>query len=70
MKYDCYASCSFGIEGILAREIRSLGLEDVEAENARVRFRADEYGIARANIELRTADRVYIVLSRFEARTF
>lgn len=70
MRYECYASCSFGLEGILAREIRELDLDDVRTENALVRFRADEYGIARANIELRTADRVYIVLARFPATTF
>lgn len=70
MKYECYASCSFGLEGILAREIRDLGLEDVRTENALVRFEADAVGIAKANIELRTADRVYIVLGRFPAKTF
>ncbi|MBD5560618.1 MAG: class I SAM-dependent RNA methyltransferase [Clostridia bacterium] len=70
MDYECYASCSFGLEGILAKEIRDLGLGDVRTENALVRFRADPYGIARANIELRTADRVYIVLARFPAKTF
>lgn len=70
MRYDCYASCSFGIEAVLARELRGLGLEDVRAENARVFFSADEEGIANANIWLRTADRVYIVLGTFEARTF
>lgn len=70
MLYECYASCSFGIESVLAREIRGLGLTDVRTENAQVYFRADEEGIARANLELRTADRVYIVLAQFEARTF
>lgn len=70
MEYECYASCSFGLEGILAKEIRDLGLTDVRTENALVRFKADEYGIARANIELRTADRVYIVLGMFPAATF
>lgn len=70
MKYRCYASCGFGIEGVLARELRDLGLANVEARDARVYFDADERGIARANMWSRTADRIYMVLGEFEARTF
>ncbi|MEA4852911.1 MAG: class I SAM-dependent RNA methyltransferase [Christensenella sp.] len=70
MKYRCYASCSFGIEGILAEELRKLGMENVSARDARVYFDADERGIAKANLFLRTADRVYIVLKEFKAVTF
>ncbi len=68
--YKCYASCAFGIEGILATEIRELGLTGVMAQDARVYFEADEYGVALANIFLRTADRVYIVLGEFSVRSF
>jgi len=70
MKYRCYASCAFGIEGILAEEIRRLGIENVAAQDARVYFDACEAEIAKANIFLRTADRVYIVLDEFDAITF
>ncbi len=70
MKYTCYASCAFGIEGVLAEELRRLEFEDVTAQDARVYFLADERGIARANIFLRTADRIYIVLKEFDAITF
>ncbi len=70
MKYRCYASCAFGIEGVLADELKKLGFEDVAAQDARVYFSADEVGVARANVFLRTADRVYIVLGEFEATTF
>ncbi len=70
MNYRCYASCAFGIEGILAEELRRLGLENVAAEDARVYFDADENNIARANIFLRTADRIYLVLDEFYAKTF
>ena len=70
MKYRCYASCSFGIEGILANELKVLGFENVNALDARVYFDADERGIATANLFLRTADRVYLVLKEFRAVTF
>ncbi len=70
MNYKCYASCAFGIEGILAEEIRDLGLKNVQTKDARVYFEGDEKDIARANIYLRTADRVYIILSQFTAKTF
>lgn len=70
MNYECYASCSFGIEAILAKELKDLSALDVRTENALVRFRTDTEGIARTNLWLRTADRVYIVLGRFHAETF
>lgn len=70
MNYRCYASCAFGVEGILAEELRLLGFEGVNAQDARVYFDADERGIAKANIFLRTADRVYLVLKEFGATTF
>ncbi|MEF9864401.1 MAG: class I SAM-dependent RNA methyltransferase [Christensenellaceae bacterium] len=70
MTYRCYASCSFGIEGILANELRDLRFENVAAQDARVYFDADEMGVAVANVFLRTADRVYIILKEFEARSF
>ena len=58
------------IEGILAEEAGKLGLKNISAHNARVYFEADEYGVALANVFLRTADRVYIILGEFEARSF
>lgn len=70
MRFECYASCSFGIEGVLARELEKLGQDDIRTENALVRFRSGVEGIAKTNLWLRTADRVYIVLKRFRARTF
>lgn len=70
MNYRCYASCAFGIEGILAGELKEFGFENVNAQDARVYFDADEKGIAKANIFLRTADRVYLVLKEFYATTF
>lgn len=70
MNYRCYASCAFGMEGILANELRDFGFEDVSAQDARVYFNTDMRGIARANVFLRTADRIYWVLGEFEAVSF
>jgi putative N6-adenine-specific DNA methylase len=63
--YKCYASCAFGIEGVLAEEAKRLGLANVRSSDARVYFDADERGVAIANVFLRTADRVYIILGEF-----
>ncbi len=69
-KQLCYAACSFGLEAVVARQLEQLGLEEVRARDARVYFCADEEGIARANLWLSAADRVYLVLSEFSAATF
>ena len=60
----------FGLEGIAGDELRRLNLENVRVENGRVLFSGDESAIARANINLRTGERVLIVLADFEAKTF
>lgn len=68
-EYNCYAACSFGLEFAVASELKNMGFETRSAD-ARVYFRADEQGIARANLRLSCADRVYIIIDEFEARTF
>ncbi len=70
MTYNCFASCSFGLEGMTALELRKLKFNDVQSSDARVYFKADLSGIAKANLWLRTADRVYIEIARFSAVTF
>ncbi|OPJ57175.1 THUMP domain-containing class I SAM-dependent RNA methyltransferase [Alkalithermobacter paradoxus] len=64
------APCLFGIEKILAREIKELGYEIEKTEDGRVSFITDEYGVCKSNIWLRTAERVMVKLGEFEARTF
>ena len=59
-----------GVESLIANELRDLGAEDVRAENARVLFSGDEYILARANICLRHAERIQILLGSFHAETF
>ena len=70
MRYKCFASCAFGLEGIVADELKRLDMYDVRAQDARVYFDASAMDIAKANIALRVADRVYIEIAQFEATTF
>ncbi len=70
MTYKCFASCSFGLEGAVSSELKKLGFEDAQSRDARVYFFADEAGLAKANIWLRCADRVYLELGSFTATTF
>ena len=62
--------CLFGLEGLAGDELRRLNAENVRVENGRVLFSGDEGMLARANIGLRTGERVLIVLADFEATTF
>ena len=64
------APCLFGLEGICGDELRRLNVENVRVEDRRVLFTGDEYTLAKANICLRTAERIHIVLAQFEAKTF
>lgn len=68
-EYDLIATCASGIEALVGKELRHLGYE-VEVENGRVRFRGTLEDIFWTNLWLRTADRVKIILTEFEAKTF
>jgi putative N6-adenine-specific DNA methylase len=70
MRYTIVATAAFGLETIVARELRNLGYENLTVENGRVSFSGDERDIARCNIWLRTADRVLIEVARFKASDF
>ena len=60
----------FGLEGLCADELRRLGLEGVRAENGRVRCHAAPGDIPRVNLNLRTGERVLLVVGEYEARDF
>ena len=62
--------CLFGLEGIAGDELKRLNMENVVVENGRVLFSGDAKSMAKANINLRTGERVLLVLSEFEATTF
>jgi putative N6-adenine-specific DNA methylase len=69
-KFRLLATAAFGIEAIVAKEIKELGFENVTTENGKVAYDADESGICISNLWLRTADRVYIKMAEFKAVTF
>ena len=60
----------FGLEGLCANELRRLELPRVEAENGRVRCHARPEDIPRVNLNLRTGERVLLVVGRYEAKDF
>lgn len=62
--------CHFGLESVLKREITGLGYEIASVEDGRVTFRGDMAACARANINLRTAERVLLKAGEFRAETF
>lgn len=69
-RFNLTAPCVFGVEGILADELRRMGAEEVRAENGRVLFCGSEEMIARANIRSRFAERIMINVGEFYAETF
>ena len=69
-QYELIAPCHFGLEAVLRREITDLGYEISEVEDGRITFLGDEEAVCRANIFLRTAERVLIKVGSFHAETF
>ena len=68
--YTLMSPCFFGVEKMLATEIKNLGFEIIKTEDGRVTYKTDEYGIAKANMWLRCAERVHLKVAEFEAKTF
>ena len=68
-KFQLVATAAMGLEAIVAEEVQALGYE-TRVDNGKVYFEGDEMAIARANLWLRVADRVKIVVAQFPARTF
>ena len=67
---ELIAPCHFGLEAVLKREIIDLGYEIASVEDGRVAFYGDAEAICRANIFLRTAERVLLKVGAFEAVTY
>lgn len=70
MDYEFIAPCHFGMEAVLKREILNLGLEIIKVEDGKVTFKGDESAFARANIFLRTTERILLKVGSFKATTF
>lgn len=62
--------CLFGVEGLVAEELREQECENVRAENGRVLFSGNRETVARANLNCRFGERVLILLGSFRARSF
>lgn len=67
---ELIAPCHFGLESVLKREIQDLGYEIIQVEDGRITFRGDESAIARANVFIRTAERIMVKIGSFEAKSF
>ena len=62
--------CLFGLEGLAGDELKRMRMENVRVEDRRVLFTGDENALAKANICLRTGERVMVVLAQFHAKSF
>ena len=69
-KYEFIAPCHFGLEAVLKKEIIRLGYEIVKVEDGKVTFTGDSDAICRANIFLRTTERILLKIGSFKATTF
>ena len=69
-RIELIAPCHFGLEAVLKREILDLGYEISSVEDGRVTFQGDAEAVCRANIFLRTAERVLLKVGSFQAVSF
>lgn len=68
-EFQMVATAAAGLEALVGRELRDLGME-CQVENGKVRFQGKQEELMKANLWLRTADRVKLVLGQFPAKTF
>ncbi len=69
-RYELLAPCHFGLEAVLKKEIIDLGYEISQVEDGRVTFIGDAEAICRANVFLRTAERILLKVGSFTAISF
>lgn len=69
-KIELIATAAFGLEAVVAKELKALGYTDQLVENGRVTFWGDEEAVCRTNLWLRSADRVLLKMGEFNATTF
>ena len=70
MKLEIIATSTFGLEAVVKREIEALGYKIIQSEDAKITFMGDERAVVRANLWLRSADRVQIKMAEFKALEF
>ncbi|AHF11111.1 MULTISPECIES: class I SAM-dependent RNA methyltransferase [Dehalobacter] len=69
-RVELVAVTAFGLEAVVARELKNLGYENTEVQNGKISWTTNEEGICRANLWLRCADRISLKMGEFEARSF
>lgn len=69
-KFELIAPCHFGLEAVLKKEIIDLGYDVIQVEDGRITFFGDEEAVSRANVFLRSAERILIKVGSFHAETF
>lgn len=69
-RIELIAPCHFGLEAVLKKEITDLGYEIIQVEDGRITFGGEEDAVSRANVFLRTAERILLKVGRFRAVTF
>ncbi len=69
-KIKLQATTTFGLEAVVKREIQNMGFENISGSDGYVEFETDYSGMAKANLRLRSADKVLMVIGRFKAVTF
>ena len=69
-QFELIAPCHFGLEAVMKREILDLGYEVSQVEDGRVTFIGDAEAVCRANIFLRTTERILLKVGSFKAETF
>ena len=70
MTYDLIATCAFGLEAVVKREIENLGLKILSTEDGKITFEGSPRALVISNLWLRTADRVLLKMGEFKALTF
>ena len=69
-QFEIIATSTFGLEAVVKREIETLGYEITDSRNGRLTYKGDLRALVRSNLWLRCADRVYVKMGEFTAKTF
>lgn len=70
MNIELIATCNFGLEAVVKREVQNLGYKIIKTEDCKVTYQGDKRAIARSNMWLRSADKVLLKIGEFDATTF
>ncbi len=68
--FEIIATSTFGLEAVVKREIEALGYGITDSRNGRLTYKGDLRALVRSNLWLRCADRVYVKMGEFTAKTF